>query len=108
METTIVQLRASNERMEKQLSDIQNILIQNKETVRLLVQAAQGAGRTRALFLSATPFAYEKTISCFCSFCDYCLFVFKYTVCGFSGFVNAFILLPRPFVVDFFSKRKAY
>lgn len=62
MEDIVISLRKSNERMEKQLEDFQNILQQNQLTEKLLVEENQGEKRTRALFLSATPFAYEKSI----------------------------------------------
>jgi transposase len=44
------------------LKNLQLQLDQHRESVRNGVAAAQGEKRTRAVFLSATPFAYEKNI----------------------------------------------
>jgi hypothetical protein len=53
---------AESEKLQAELGDLRKELAASMEALRAEVDAKQGAGRTRLLALSATPFAYEKTI----------------------------------------------
>lgn len=50
------------EALEQKANALRRELEQKRDEVKADIKARQGAKRTRALFLSATPFAYEKTI----------------------------------------------
>lgn len=55
-------LETKSEKMQAELGDLRKKLDASKAKVLAEVKASQGAGRTRLVALSATPFAYEKTI----------------------------------------------
>ena len=55
-------LETKSEKMQAELGDLRKKLDAAKAKVLAEVKASQGAGRTRLVALSATPFAYEKTI----------------------------------------------
>lgn len=55
-------LEAQRDTKRKVLDKLNAKLQAARDANKAAVEAAQGAGRTRAVFLSATPFAYEKTI----------------------------------------------
>jgi hypothetical protein len=62
MDSVINNLRNQNDKYEAELEVLGKKLETAKKENDDYVESQQGAGRTRALFLSATPFAYEKTI----------------------------------------------
>lgn len=53
---------AQSEAAQKELGDLRKELDASQKAMRAEVDAKQGVGRTRLVALSATPFAYEKTI----------------------------------------------
>jgi hypothetical protein len=62
MDEMLVSLRAENVKLEAQQSALVNKLDAARKAVEQDVKARQGARRTRVLMLSATPFAYEKSV----------------------------------------------
>lgn len=62
MDVMVASLKAENEKLEKEETVIRKRLAAAKDAVKQDVKAKQGAARTRLAGLSATPFAYEKTI----------------------------------------------
>jgi hypothetical protein len=56
------QLAYANAKLQAELTPLRAKLDAAKDAVYADVKARQGAARARAVFLSATPFAYEKTI----------------------------------------------
>lgn len=55
-------LQDENAKMQAEADKLTVFLREKQEQVKVEVEAAQGIDRTRAVFLSATPFAYEKTV----------------------------------------------
>lgn len=55
-------LQAANEKLEKEQAPLRIKLQKARDAVNAEVSNMQGAKRTRLAFLSATPFAYEKTV----------------------------------------------
>jgi hypothetical protein len=62
MDQVLADVRAENAKLDAELTALADKLAAARKAVQAEVEAAQGAGRTRVLALSATPFAYEKTI----------------------------------------------
>jgi hypothetical protein len=62
MDAMMSDLRGQNEKLQAQADALSKKLRQALDAVRAEVKERQGAQRTRSVFLSATPFAYEKTI----------------------------------------------
>lgn len=62
MDAMMTATRAENVKLQAQADKLSRKLGDALEKVREEVKESQGAKRTRAVFLSATPFAYEKTI----------------------------------------------
>jgi hypothetical protein len=62
MDQMIVALRDENVKMQAETDKLTIFLREKQEQVKAEVESAQGITRTRAVFLSATPFAYEKTV----------------------------------------------
>lgn len=56
------QLRQANKKNEDRIDELSKFLARKRAEVRDEVDAAQGKARPRVVFLSATPFAYEKTV----------------------------------------------
>lgn len=55
-------LLRENARIDEQIKALDKLLNEKRDVVRAEVDAAQGASRPRVVMLSATPFAYEKSV----------------------------------------------
>lgn len=60
MDQVLRSVRAENEQLERTLRPLNDKLWRAREAVTADIDSRQGEKRTRAMFLSATPFAYEK------------------------------------------------
>lgn len=62
MDAMLEAVRSENAKLQAQADKLDTKLRAIRDKVREQVDTSQGAKRTRAVFLSATPFAYEKTV----------------------------------------------
>lgn len=62
MDQMIRSIQEENKKYQAEADKLVSFLRETQEQVKADVDAAQGINRTRAVFLSATPFAYEKTV----------------------------------------------
>lgn len=62
MDQMVTALAAENATLEAERTELDKKINDALDQERAFVEENQGKGRTRALFLSATPFAYEKTV----------------------------------------------
>lgn len=62
MDQMIDAIRRENEALYKRIDELSGFLAQKRAEVKDEVSATQGEARPRVTFLSATPFAYEKTV----------------------------------------------
>lgn len=101
MDQMIAALRDENATMEAEAKKLDDFLREKREQVKEEVDAAQGINRTRTVFLSATPFAYEKTV-------DYAEgYLFNYAPDGARGGYNSGSPFDR-FMMQHFGYRMRY
>jgi len=62
MDQVVDALRKENDGLDSRIGKLDALLEKTRQEVYGAVDGAQGAGRTRVVFLSATPFAYEKSV----------------------------------------------